>query len=414
MALIDKLSAIGDAIREKTGKEDLLTLDEMPAEISAIETGGEELPEEAFYIEGKCPYKFSGNGWNWFLERYRNKITTGTITDAGHMFENNTGNFDIPFDLHIMLEPFATPQFPANIFYGTSFTRYPTLYIHKNNSYSGIQQIKIGMNTIPVLTSTHPTEQKIFIEDTNIKLYLSYGAMENYKARQEPTWLFDMVDWDTVHSTNYLNEFGGIAPVRWQYSYYIEEIPSFPKFYSLATGSYYHHWYGFTLYCCYNLQRIILPRPGPAELTSNMFSGDIAYLPSLKSLRFDVQESGEPYTAKWKNQIIDLTVHVGGYFTQGVYPPSQLDANYRIWDTASYTRLKNDPKAWGGSINFSVYNHDSAVETINSLPDTSAYGTNIIKFTGDAGNATDDGAINTLTEEEIAVATAKGWTVSLI
>lgn len=40
MALINKLSAIGEAIREKTGKEDLLTLDEMPVEIRGIETGG--------------------------------------------------------------------------------------------------------------------------------------------------------------------------------------------------------------------------------------------------------------------------------------------------------------------------------------------------------------------------------------
>ena len=37
-----------------------------------------------------------------------------------------------------------------------------------------------------------------------------------------------------------------------------------------------------------------------------------------------------------------------------------------------------------------------------------------IKFRGEAGSATDGGAINTLTEEEIAVATAKGWTVTLV
>ena len=43
-----------------------------------------------------------------------------------------------------------------------------------------------------------------------------------------------------------------------------------------------------------------------------------------------------------------------------------------------------------------------------------AGGTNTIKFKGDSGSATDGGAINTLTEEEIAVATAKGWTVSLV
>jgi hypothetical protein len=65
-------------------------------------------------------------------------------------------------------------------------------------------------------------------------------------------------------------------------------------------------------------------------------------------------------------------------------------------------------------IEYSRYNHDSAVETINSLPDVSAGSGNTIKFEGAAGSLTDGGAINTLTEEEIAVATAKGWTVTLV
>ena len=81
--------------------------------------------------------------------------------------------------------------------------------------------------------------------------------------------------------------------------------------------------------------------------------------------------------------------------------------------------MKNDPDSWTYDINYSKYNHDSAVETINSLPDTSAYiatagGTNTIKFNGASGSKTDGGAINTLTEEEIAVAAAKGWTVTLV
>ena len=46
MALINKLENIGEALREKTGKSDLLTLDEMVEEIKAIEGGGggEALP----------------------------------------------------------------------------------------------------------------------------------------------------------------------------------------------------------------------------------------------------------------------------------------------------------------------------------------------------------------------------------
>ena len=40
MALTDKLSAIGAAIREKTGKTELIKLDDMPQEIASITTGG--------------------------------------------------------------------------------------------------------------------------------------------------------------------------------------------------------------------------------------------------------------------------------------------------------------------------------------------------------------------------------------
>lgn len=40
MALTDKLSAIGSAIREKTGGTELLTLDAMPVAIQGIQAGG--------------------------------------------------------------------------------------------------------------------------------------------------------------------------------------------------------------------------------------------------------------------------------------------------------------------------------------------------------------------------------------
>lgn len=40
MALIDKLTAIADAIRGKTGKTEEMTLDQMPLEIASIVSGG--------------------------------------------------------------------------------------------------------------------------------------------------------------------------------------------------------------------------------------------------------------------------------------------------------------------------------------------------------------------------------------
>lgn len=118
-----------------------------------------------------------------------------------------------------------------------------------------------------------------------------------------------------------------------------------------------------------------------------------------------------------KSQVIDMTAYIG-------FSYHRVDTEYfltdkEITDNVSYQALKNDPDAWTRDSYYSFYNHDSAVETINSLPDTSAFlaeqgGTNTIKFEGRTGLSTDGGAINTMTAEEIAVAAAKGWTVALL
>ena len=43
--------------------------------IGNIPSGG-SLPAEALTISGNCSYRFAYNGWNWFIERYGDKITT--------------------------------------------------------------------------------------------------------------------------------------------------------------------------------------------------------------------------------------------------------------------------------------------------------------------------------------------------
>lgn len=50
MALTDKLTAIAQAIRHKTGKNNSLTLDQMPGEIAGITTGGGELPSDVHAV----------------------------------------------------------------------------------------------------------------------------------------------------------------------------------------------------------------------------------------------------------------------------------------------------------------------------------------------------------------------------
>ena len=108
----ESLTALGNAIRIKTGNENLLEFPNgMVNAISGIETSGaiEALditangvynapegvdgynpitvnvpqdgspPEEAFVISGDCDSRFSDNNWNWFVEGYGNKITTENI-----------------------------------------------------------------------------------------------------------------------------------------------------------------------------------------------------------------------------------------------------------------------------------------------------------------------------------------------
>ena len=67
MALTNKLTAIGNAIRGKTGKTELLTLDQMPTEISNIQGGGTvELVKdsEVFYLN--TPERNEAGSPNYF------------------------------------------------------------------------------------------------------------------------------------------------------------------------------------------------------------------------------------------------------------------------------------------------------------------------------------------------------------
>ena len=60
MALTEKLTAVADAIREKTGKTDGLTLDQMAAEIASIETGGGASDESPLDYARACEAMFQG------------------------------------------------------------------------------------------------------------------------------------------------------------------------------------------------------------------------------------------------------------------------------------------------------------------------------------------------------------------
>ena len=379
MALINKLENIGNAIREKTGKTDLLTLEQMVTEIEAIETGGGsgELPEEAFKITGDCSYMFSNNKWKWFIDMYGKKVITEKLTSTGYMFQYCNGLEEIPFDFNFQGDTYKDMNY---MFYGSQKLK------------------KIGK-----IINAYPSNITQLFADCR---YL----------RELPEFINP--NFNRIQTYGY----AGLGSV-FQYCCSLRRIPEelLKQIYNTATTSTYYTIFANGFYECNTLDEIRGVSPKTGVMTSNIFSNTFMSCSRLKEIIFDTQEDGTPYVAQWKNQNIVLASWVGYHSTESSFTRynSGITADKKVFDDASYQALKDDPDWFTTDVAYSRYNHDSAVNTINSLPDTSAYlatagGTNTIKFEGAAGSKTDGGAINTLTEEEIAVATAKGWTVTLV
>lgn len=374
------LTNIADAIREKTGTSDTYKPGEMATAIAAIEAGGGggDLPEEAFKLTGECVYRFGYGGWDWFIENYGDKITTENISNASYMFYFSNVE-EIPFDLNF--------DNKLN-------------YVLASNMFDGCHYL----TNIPKLIGLKP--------DANTRIFAGCQRLREISAES-----LENIDFSYMDNLN--SEWSGNRSYLFNTCFSLRSLPM--EFLNHGNPKVYYtysiYYCGFT--SCHTLDEIInLPLPHiKSEWSSNTFSDTFHGCNRLKNMTFALQEDGTPYVVKWKNQTIDLTNsgynHLGSKNYILDYN-SGITADKEVKDDATYQALKDDPDWFTSNVAYSRYNHDSAVATINSLPDTSAYGTNTIKFKGAAGSATDGGAINTLTDEEIAVATVKGWTVSLV
>jgi hypothetical protein len=239
---------------------------------------------------------------------------------------------------------------------------------------------------------------------------VSYMFQGCNDLRNIPEDWVDTWDFSTLHTST-----AGQCNYMFYYCYSLRKIPNslLKNLWSKNTGSYTLYSSGWT--GCYALDELVGIPVQPASLATNKYTNAVDSCYRLKNFTFEVNEDGSPKTATWKSQTIDLSKvgyssHASSFTTYN----SGITTDKEVKDDTTYQALKNDEDWFSCNINYSRYNHDSAVATINSLPDCSATGTNTIKFKGGAGASTDGGAINTLTEEEIAVATAKGWTVTLV
>ena len=225
------------------------------------------------------------------------------------------------------------------------------------------------------------------------------------------------VSWENIKYNN--DGYNSSSAQMFQYCYNLRKISeNLIKKLNSENATYYFDWLGYSgFYKCSTLEEIrglAIPNPD-STVSDNLFKDTFYYCNRLKDLIF-LEEEGT--RGNLQGQTIDLRNHVG-YVTSlvGDFPyyvdKSEFDL---ITDDESYQRFKNSENSFACSIEYSRYNHDSAVRTINSLPDLSGNtgAANTIIFKGEAGSRTDGGAINTMTEEEIAVATAKGWAVSFV
>ena len=412
MALTNKLTAIGNAIRAKNGETALYTLDEMATAISNlpsvsvkpviaplnvtengtytaptgvdgyspvtvnVPTGGAGIPSEAFNISGNCNYRFYYGGWDWFIENYGSQITTSNITDASYMFANSNLT-EIPFTI--------------NLNTNSSFCSCTQMF---NNCKFLTALPEVSGEPVALRATLAGCRRIRHIPDSWGNLDFSYFTNNNYA---------------------YMNSFlEGCLSLR--------SIPAtlVSNLHNDKTTAINAKFYYQAFKDCASLDEVLnLPVDG-ATITNNMFYYSFYYCTRLKNMTF-ATNNGTPYTANWKTQTIDLTANVGyaSTATDILNYNSGITSDKQITDDTTYQALKDDPDWFTTKVAYSRYNHDSAVATINSLPDTSAYlaangGTNTIKFKGESGSATNGGAINTLTEEEIAVAAAKGWTVTLV
>jgi hypothetical protein len=358
---------------DENGNEFKYTPLEMIDAINAL-----EMPDiKPIILTGSQNYGCAGELSSQYIKNFGDTITTNKISLGSNMFYNYT-NESIPFELNFSSK-------------GTTGSE------NISNLFSDAKNLKI----VPKINNCRPSAMSYIFNGCN-------------SLREIPEDYFDDFDWSYIETAT--SSYTGNMSYIFYNCYSLRKAPLHIFKHSNKNIAYSQSYFYSGFYGCYTLDELVgLPIPFTITYTSNMCNNIVSYCSRLKRLTFEMNEDGTPMVKPWKSQVLDLTKAVG-YNTSAVsfyVYNSGITADKEVKDDATYAALKDDADWFTAKVEYSRYNKTSAIETINSLPDCSATGTNTIKFTGKAGEKTDGGAINTLTEAEIAVAAAKGWTVSL-
>lgn len=410
------LTAIGDAIRGKTGKSELIAPGDMPAEITAIVSGGAnpvieelEITSNGTYnaydgVDGFAPvvvnvpqeggpdaadlvytnrldYLFQGGFFDWVIEKYGNQITTNNITRAQYTFQNSDVK-EIPFALN-----FSSTEKSLDC----------------NSIFFGCR----SLTTVPEFNTTYaPINMTGMFNNMNSMKYFPEGWGEGWDWSNHET--------ATSSYTGYMNSlFDGCYLLR----AIPQEIISHGNPSLNSSSTIYYN--GFRN--CHNLEKINnLFVYNNASFSSNAFNTTFLQCERLKEITFKKQADGTPYVCNgWKKQLIDLTTVGYGLRAKSVANTDLTDDDKieNLEDYLAYVNGTGNPNGWAAESKWSVFNRKSMVKLIDSLPDVSGSGsTNTVKVNwgqGAPSTTGNDYYMNALSEEEIAVAAAKGWTITI-
>ena len=404
----ETLSSIGNAIRSKTGKSDLITPGNMPAEIESIKGGGETLPSElTLSKEDPGASLFSYDRANPYLD------TSTPVKVNCYKIQNifrdnpNIENTDL-FELNCMN---SEQIFVSNLFINC-------LNLKRVKSYGGNGLISINPNMVfdPSLA------QRIGLSSLFSNCYSLIDANGLFTDEEA---LEKCIDKYVLGNTS-----GIFFYSVFSYCYSLREVPTwFKKIKTIKTTTVLpkssNCGLQSTFNNCFALDEatdlpIVFKNPN-GTVTENLFSGGaFTNTGRLKRLTFETPTNGaSAYVMPWQNQTIDLvsTGWIKPEYEADFLKYSNITSSKKVTNTNTYNQLKNDPDWYTCDASYSRFNRASAVELFNSLPNTKSYVTssapNTIKLWYYAGGSTDGGAMSALTSSEIAIATAKGWTVTL-
>ena len=277
----------------------------------------------------------------------------------------------------------------ADTYIGTVDLSHATTELTPQTLYGGL---RFGNNNCHITTLIMPSSIQVH---SPYAYFNGNNTLENITLPNTITY-YDPYSWNDGEANAI---FAGCKKLRSVPMAFLTEISALP-----CGGSSTSCIYNNCFRDCNILDEIVnLPVRNNIENWGNAFDSIVNECNHLKRFTFASYNG----TVNWDGFVLTISYSVGyGNWQQ------DLPAAKEITDDASYALLKNDPDAWTRSPNYSRYNHDSAVETINSLPEMEDGYTCSIKFDPDSGTKTDGGKVGNLTSAEIAVATSKGWTVA--